>query len=271
MFKQPERKSANWNYAIPVVVVAGCAIVTAFYFSSRDADPSAVPPRTSLSDDAGYSAASEPETPPDLFASLVESGVRQIESNRRAERSSQLSSTDEHIVDGQYDAPGFSEEDVKLLHARQQSDVEQMLSDLDAIVIESENGDGRGITVRELQSLHEQQERNLESVFEDEVVIPAGADNSAALTVADLRAFHEGQGKELGATDFGGEIVISRSVDGTGDLTGAEIVALHERERVTSQSDTGSMNDNPAPVPDVGSSYLTVDELRGLHRSQSQE
>lgn len=274
MLKQLERKSAHLKYGVPVALFLGCAMVSGFYLAGRDADPPGAPPTTSLLDDAENSTASQAENPPDLFASLVESGARQIESGGRAEQSSRAMSkkghsTDDHVVDGQSDVPGFSAEEVKLLHARQLRDVEQTLGDLDAIVIE--NADGRGITVRELRSMHERQESNSESVFEGEVVISSGADTSAALTVADLRRIHKEQGKEVGATDFRDEIVISRSVDGIGDLTGTDIEALHEREHLTSQSDTRSTNDYPAPVPEGGSSYLTVDELRELHKSQSQK
>lgn len=67
-----------------------------------------------------------------------------------------------------------------------------MLGDLDAIVIDSDNG--AAITVKDIRSLHEQQKRDLELAYDGEVVIPASS-TSPAVTVAGLRALHEQQEK----------------------------------------------------------------------------
>ena len=160
---------------------------------------------------------------------------------------------------------------MKLLHARQQSDLEKTLGDLDAIVILSDQGDGPRMTVREVQTLHEQQEREIGSGYDGEIVIPAGEDGSAALTVADLRAFHEEQENEVAATDFPDEIVIAGSNDGTVDRTMAEITALHVRQHIALDSDTVSMLDYTAPVSEAGGQYLTVEEVQNLHKSQTQD
>ncbi len=266
-----ERKFADLKYWKPIAFAVCCAGVVGFYIAVRDTDKSATPLETSLSDREGNSTASEPANSPDSFAFRVQNSVRRFETDGGAESTSRPFSTDDQAVDGQYDLLGLSAEEVKLLHARQQHEVEQMLGDLDAIVIGSENGDGKGITVRELRILQEQQEREFESAYDGEVVIPAGRDGTAALTVADLKTIHKEQEKELETTDSPDDIVIARSVNGTVDLTRAEIAALHERERLTLESDTGPTYDYPTPVPEGGSSYLTVEELRELHKSQSQD
>ena len=77
--------------------------------------------------------------------------------------------------------------------------------------------------------------------------------------------------KEVEMTDSPDEIVIAGSVNGAVDLTRGEIAALHERERLTLERDTELTHSYQAPVPDGGSSKLTVGELRALHKRQSQD
>ena len=268
MSQEPKRKFANQNYSVPVVLAVCCAIVVGAYLAGRASDKSVTPTEVAPSDEVVNSAATGPVNSPDSLGSRERGSVRLLASDADAEASSsRLSSPDDPVDYAHYDVPGFSVEEVKLLHARQEYEMKQMLGDLDAAVIESDNGDGTGITVRELRSMHEQQqERNLTSAFEGEVVIPAGVDNISALTVADLRAMHEKQEKEVKALASPDEIAIAGSVDGTGDLTKAEIAALHERERIALAN--GSRTDYPAPVPEAGSPHLTVEEVRNLHQSQ---
>ena len=118
---------------------------------------------------------------------------------------------------------------------------------------------------------HLQQQRELESAYDGEVVIPASLDGTAALTVADLKTIYEEQEKEVEMTDSPDEIVIAGSVNGAVDLTRGEIAALHERERLTLERDTALTHSYQAPVPDGGSSNLTVGELQALHKRQSQD
>jgi len=170
---------------------------------------------------------------------------------------------------GQMPAAPLLPDQIRLLHATQQQEVEQMLSDLGAVVIEPAQGGGRPITLGELRSRHEQQERALESAHDDEIAIPSRSDGSPALTVGDLRGLHERQNLALAENANSDDMVIFGPDAGTLGMTRSEVEALHERQRGTIAAPTDVMAEYPALMLEGGSYQGTVDQLLELHRTQS--
>lgn len=261
MLTQRERRSAGWKYMLPVALAVGFVIVVVFVVG-REVDQSAT-----LTDN---SATPEPSLSTNAIAADVPNGNQTFESDGTLESSSHQLWQDDRATDGQFDTAGFSVEDVRLLHARQQQEENRKLNELDAIAIELGAAGGAGITVAELQSIHVQQSRESEFAADSEVVIPGAADGSAALTVADLRTRQEKQGEDVGDSAYA-HAVIPGSTDGTVNLTNAEIAALHERQRVALENDSRSLPDQPAPIPQDGSFYSTVEEVRNIQKSQKQD
>ncbi len=261
MLTQREGKSAGLKYMLPVALVVGFVVVVLF-LAGREVDQSAT-----LTD---KSATPEAKLATNATVSDVQNINQTIESDGTLEPSSHQLWQDDRAADGQFDTAGFSVEDVRVLHARQQQDEERMLNDGDAIAIESGAGGGVGITVAELRSIHVRQSRESEFALDNEVVIPGAADGSAALTVADLRAMQEKQGEDVGDSAYA-HAVIPGSAGGTVGLTNAEISALHERQRIALENDSKSLLDQPAPIPQDGSFYSTVDEVRNIQKSQKQD
>lgn len=175
----------------------------------------------------------------------------------------------DRVTDAQFGVPYLLTEDVTRLHARQQADLERMKADHDAVIIGADHGKGAAVTLRELRALHEQQGRTLATPSDADVVIPAREDGSSALTVADLRALHEQQEKTLKVTASPDEIAIAGSARGGVDLTVGEITALHERQRAELARNTGPIHDYPAPLGNGRGYALTVEQLRDLHKGQS--
>jgi len=261
MLTQREGKSAGLKYMLPVALVVGFVVVVVF-LGGREVDQSAT-----LADN---SATSELSLSTNAIASDVRNDNQTFESDGTLEPSSHQLWQDDRAADGQFDTAGFSVEDVRVLHARQQQDEERMLNDGDAIAIESGLGGGAGITVAELRSIHVQQSRESEFAADSEIVIPGAADGSAALTVADLRAMQEKQWEDVGDSAYA-HAVIPGSTDGTVDLTNAEIAALQERQRVALENNSKSLLDRAAPVPQDGSIYSSVDDVRNIQKSQKQD
>ena len=173
-------------------------------------------------------------------------------------------------IDGAYGLLGLSPDEIRILHARQQREVEQMLGDLDAVVIEPANDDDLGMTLRELRALHEHQESDMQSAdYGEEIAIPAGDDGSPARSVSELRAMHERQEQNIQTINDADEIVIPGSEDGSGGISRADLTALHKRQSNALKNSADLLDKYAAPLPQEGNSYLTVEELRGLHKSQS--
>jgi hypothetical protein len=243
------------------------AVVASVYLvgpKSREATTAVDPSRSNAAAevDVPKPAASfdSPATPssPEPFVSRGQSGAR-------------LLPTDDGAGGEQQYLPGLSVDEMARLHAQQQADVERLLGDLDALVVGTDNGSGRPFTVRELRSLHEQQERGVESGDDAEVIIPTAADGSPALTVADVRARHGQQKSAIDANAAPDEIVIAGAENGTVDLKRTEIAALHERQRTASDGDVGLGQDYPAPLGNDRGYSLTVDQLRDMHKNQALE
>ena len=207
---------------------------------------------------------SAPEGP---VASLVGPSITDPSASRIQASISQYSNADDGT--GSWDSLELDAERLRLLHAAQELDVQQMLDDLDATVIES--ADGTVLTVREIRAMHEQQRRDLETAYDAEVVIPGRADGSPPLTVADLRATHAIQEEAILAASAADEVIIAGgSANGGANLTRAEIAALHQSQRAGSDSDQ-VMRDYAVPVGKDGGYTWTVDQLRQLHESQRPE
>jgi len=229
-----------------------CVIVASSYLAVRD----------------GSQFATRPQGSPDVTA--AENSEQRQPTEESADSFAHSSSKGNSSIDGAYGSPGLSPDEIRILHIRQQPEVEQMLGDLDVVVIEPTNDGDMEITVRELLALHEQQKRELNSVHDgDEIVIAGGDDGSPARTVSELKAMHEQQEQSIETINDAGEIVIPRSEDGSGGISRAELTALHKRQRSALKKSEDLLHKHAAPLPEEGHPYLTVEELRGLHKSQS--
>ena len=80
---------------------------------------------------------------------------------------------------------------------------------------------------------------------------------------------HEQQEQILETMNNFDEIVIPGSGDGSGGISRADLTALHKRQSNALKNSADLLDKYAAPLPQEGNSYLTVEELRGLHKSQS--
>ena len=256
--KQEYAKARNWK---PLALVVCIVALVGFYLVSGDTDESAMPTGASTYETAKST---------DAIQSRALSNIQEFDAGGGVEPPTPGSSRDADAYIGQNYLPDFLVDDIILLQAQQQVELEQMRDDLDAVVAVRDGDRETEVTLGELRSLQAWQQSEAESAFDDEIVIDGGIDGSAALTVADLRALHDKQHGEFESADLPDDIVIAGSTDGVAALTRVEIEALHARERLALDSDTSPNNLYPAPASS-GDGNLTVDELKDLHDRQFQE
>lgn len=169
-------------------------------------------------------------------------------------------------VGGKEDLLTLSPEEIKLLHARQQLELEQMLNDTDAIALQATSDGEPGMTVREILALHEKQKSEASAADRsNEIVIPAGDDGTPALSVSALRDIHDRQQVEFAANGNAEEIVIEATTSGAGPMTRADLQALHARQRSMIDGRADAQQQFVAPLPEAGDPYLTVNDVQEMH------
>ena len=162
------------------------------------------------------------------------------------------------------DAPLSADELERLrrLHAQQQSEIESSYAD-DATVVGTDDGNGPGMTVRELRMLQEQETLDVPS----QAAMPGVSGGYPAMALADLKALHERQVQAMSASGSPADTIVVP--DSVAHVTNSEIAFLHESQSVELES---SVDESPATPGSAGGVYYpTLDQLRELHRSQASE
>ena len=159
-------------------------------------------------------------------------------------------------------------ESIREMHKFQALEIDAMLSNLDAVVIETE--DGKKITAREVRQLHASQNDVSGQYDTTEVVIPADENGSPAMTVADVLSLHKEQRRIRLSKDTGSEVVTITGESGDAELTVAQVRDLHRQQSTSSEDPAGAA----APLPELpvwpDGDFTTVDEIKALHEQQSQ-
>jgi hypothetical protein len=164
---------------------------------------------------------------------------------------------------------GLTVSELKALHAKQLRETEQMPIDIDEIIIPSTKNDPEGMTHRDLIALHEQQQLEQETVYPlDEVVVIQPQSGSPGLTAAELYALHERQLQRIESSDDRYEVVIPVADDGSPGLSMSTLKVLHEHQKNESETSTDLINKYIAPHPENREDYLTVEQVRELHKRQ---
>jgi hypothetical protein len=210
------------------------------------------------------------ESVDDADENLIEDVEKRKSIEARADSMAYLRLPETLAIGGKNDLLGLSPDELKLLHTRQQQEIEQMLGDMDAVVMGSAGDGDTGISLRELRALHKQQKRAPSSEYDGaEIVIPASEDGFPVLTVSALRAMHDLQQQNIVSTDDAEEIVVPASEDGSGGLSTVDLKGLHERQRALIRKSGDLTKDYAAPLPETGDPYITVEELQELHENQT--
>ncbi len=85
------------------------------------------------------------------------------------------------------------------------------------------------------------------------------------------KVLNEQQEQNIEIINDADEIVIPGSEDGSGGISRADLTALHKRQSNALKNSGDLLHKHAAPLPEEGNPYLTVEELRELHKSQSQD
>lgn len=165
---------------------------------------------------------------------------------------------------------GLSVDGLKVLHARQDLEIKQMIEDTDSIVIPPVKEGDPGITVGELLALQRKQKVEIEKAYNrDEIVIPASQDGSPGLSRNELTVLHEQQERELEIKNERDEIVIPASENGYPGLSRNELIILQDQQNYEIWEDIDNFYEPVAPSPEEGGPNLTVYELKEVHKRQS--
>ena len=177
----------------------------------------------------------------------------------------------QHVkTDSVVEGVGLSEKELRVLHANQRHEIEQMYRDMELIIIAPAEDGGKGLTLGELLALHGQQKQAIADTDGfDEIVIPALKDGDAGLTRMDLIELHKQQRLAIENAQNWDQIVIPDSEDGYPGLTWDEVATVQEMQADEILERATDPYGFAAPYPEDGGSNMTVQELKNLHMKQS--
>lgn len=177
----------------------------------------------------------------------------------------------QHVkTDSVVEGVGLSEKELRVLHANQRHEIEQMYRDMELIIIAPAEDGGNGMTLGDVLVLQKQQKQAMERSEDlDEIVIPAFKDGDPGLTRRELIDLHKQQRFVIENAQNWNQIVIPDSEDGYPSLTWDEVAALQELQSDEIWEWAADPYDLAAPFPEDGGSDMTVQELKNLHMKQS--
>ncbi|MGV8073287.1 MAG: hypothetical protein AB2L11_01805 [Syntrophobacteraceae bacterium] len=181
---------------------------------------------------------------------------------------------DDHAISRPSLAPGHEEGSLAAHSAGQHKHLNNAIqngSGQDELIIPPSEDGKPGLTVRDVQYLHEQQEyEKRANATMDEIVTLSSDDNEAALTVREIQALHEQQEYERKANATMDETLPLSSEDAEPGLTVREIQALHEQQEYERKANATMDETLPLSSEDAEPG-LTVREIQALHEEQEHE